>query len=195
LYRKKKIDFLFGRYVETKDDRYFAELIEACSPIVDIVLTKYQKYSRHFEDIKQEIGLGMWKNLRDPKKLKSYMISPSTYLFFCLRAYVARIFERFMRIYGDDRETISISESRIAVYKLFQTTFLSPDSQYIICNEVPKKMFQEIKKKIGREIKKELKKELRREPEESLLRKEISKAIEECREGIEFIFEVRLEDI
>jgi len=195
LYRKKKIDFLFKQYVETGDDEYFGELIEACSPIIHIVLAKYKIYSRHFEDVKQEVNLGMWKNLRNPEKLKRYMWSPSTYLFFAIRAYTARIFERFMRIFGDDKEVMSISENRMIMYKLFQTTFLSPDSQYIICNEIPKRMLQEAKKRIGREVRRELERELGEEPGESLLKKEISKAVEECREGIEFVFEVKLGDI
>jgi len=107
---------------------------------VDIVLTNYGKYSRHFQDVRQEIKLRMWKNLRHPKKLARNIVSPSTYLFFVVRAYVAKIFESLMRIYGDD---VVLSDS----LSLSHTGLLEPESQHA-AYELVQKFFRELVEEI-----------------------------------------------
>ena len=84
------------------------QLIEECSPIIDIVLTKYKKYDYHAEDTKQEVKLKMWKNLRlrTQDNLKRYVQSPVTYLFFLIREYVSKAFWRLYKIYGEEIEIV-----------------------------------------------------------------------------------------
>lgn len=110
MYRKEKIDALFLRYSRHKDGRVLQGLIEECSPIIDIILAKrYKSGIRHFEDIKQEVKLKMWKNLRRRSKenLRSERCSkyPTAYLYFLIRAYIAKAFGNLKKIYKEDMET------------------------------------------------------------------------------------------
>ena len=84
------------------------QLIEECSPIIDIILTKYKKYDYHAEDTKQEVKLKMWKNLRlrTQDNLQRNFRSPVTYLFFLIRMYVFRAFWKLHKIYGEDIEVV-----------------------------------------------------------------------------------------
>jgi len=115
LYKKEKIDALFLRYSRHKDGRVLRGLIQECSPIIDIILAKRYKGSiRHFEDIKQEVKLKMWKNLRrrSRENLRSERCSknPTAYLYFLIRAYVAKAFGRLKKIYKEDIEMTSSDE-------------------------------------------------------------------------------------
>jgi len=101
LYSKSKIDLLFRKYIEEGDDKVFGELMEAVDPMIDIVLRNYSKYDRHFSDLKQEVKLKMWKNQRSPKKLGCAKMSPTVYMFFLIRSYTARAFDKLMKAYGD----------------------------------------------------------------------------------------------
>lgn len=109
MYSKRKIDLLFRKYVEEGDDKIFGELMEAVDPMIDVVLKSYGGQEIYFEDLKQEVKLKMWKNQRDPKKLGRSSTTPSVYMFFLIRSYTARAFERIMRIYGDIEKGISFS--------------------------------------------------------------------------------------
>jgi len=108
VYSKEKIGLLFNHYVDSGDDKVFGELMEAIDPIIDIVLKKYQKYERHFDDVKQLVKLKMWKNQRNPKKLGRYRKSPTTYMFYLVRSYVSIAYEKILKIY-DDNEKVSVS--------------------------------------------------------------------------------------
>lgn len=150
MYDKKKIDLLFEQYVRSGDNKTFEQLIETCDSMVDIVLTKYGKYSRHFQDVRQEIKLRMWKNLRNPKKLAHNIVSPSTYLFFVVRAYVVKIFESLMRIYDDDIEMTGIlAKSQAYNLDIARAGFLEPESQcaaYELVQEFFRKFVEEVKR-------------------------------------------------
>jgi len=85
------------------------KLIEACDPIIDIILaTRYKAHTRHFEDIKQEVRLKLWKNLGRRTKehlgTKRYTRNPTAYLFFLIRTYAARSFRRLKNIYREATE-------------------------------------------------------------------------------------------
>jgi len=108
VYSKKKIGLLFNQYVDSGDNKTFGELMEAIDPIIDIVLKKYQKYERHFDDLKQEVKLKMWKNQRNPKKLGRYRKAPTVHMFYLVRSYISRAYEKIMRIY-EDNEKASVS--------------------------------------------------------------------------------------
>lgn len=111
MYSKKKIDLLFRRYVEEGDDEIFGELMEAVDPMIDVVLRNYSKYDRHFSDLKQEVKLKMWKNQRNPKKLGRSKVAPSVYMFFLIRSYTLRAFEKLMRAYGDTEYDVFVFHS------------------------------------------------------------------------------------
>jgi len=114
-YNKKKICLLYEEYILTADDKVFEKLMEEVEPIIDIVLTKYGKYGRHFDDVRQEMRLSLWKNFRNPERLKKFRDIPVTYLFFVVRAYMVRIFETSMRVYKDNKNSTSISRGERAV--------------------------------------------------------------------------------
>jgi len=101
MYSKDKIDLLFRKYIEDGDDKIFGDLMEAVDPMIDVVLRNYSKYDRHFSDLKQEVKLKMWKNQRNPKKLGRTKMAPSVYLFFLIRSYVSRAFDKLMKAYDD----------------------------------------------------------------------------------------------
>ena len=111
MYSKKKIDLLFRQYVEEGDDKIFGDLMEAVDPMIDVVLKSYGGQEVHFQDLKQEVKLKMWKNQRSPKKLGRSSMRPSVYMFFLIRSYTARAFEKILRIYGDIECGISFSYS------------------------------------------------------------------------------------
>jgi len=176
-YSKKKINSLFRCYVESGEDEIFGQLIEVCGSMIDVVLNRYKRYSRHFEDAKQEIKLRMWKNLRQPERMKCYCLSPVTYLFFVIRAYAAAIFEGSMKLHEDDRGLVSITEYRKEIRGVEQTIFLEPEKQYMMISEGSEKLFQRFVQELGktrafRKISKE---------EQELI-------IEKYREDIEFVF-------
>lgn len=81
-------------------------MIEECEPIIDILLTRYKKYGYHAEDVKQEVKMKLWKNLRlrSIENLEKNFVSPVTYLFFLIRMYVGRIFWKICKTYGEDIE-------------------------------------------------------------------------------------------
>jgi len=146
LYNKKKITWLFEKYVETGDDKVFERLLEACDPMIDIVLMKYKKYSRHFDDVKQQVKLNIWKNKRRPGDLSKYLTSPTTYLFFVVRRYVMVAFEGMKSIYKEDFE-VTFSEYGTKILSLIQNEYLDPEDLYLFKCELPQKMFErEVKK-------------------------------------------------
>ena len=87
MYDKKQINSLFKQYVETKDDKVFERLLIACDRMIDVILSKCQNVSQYFEDIKQDVRLLMWENIRKNPYLSNYLSSPSSYLFFRIRGY------------------------------------------------------------------------------------------------------------
>lgn len=108
MYSKRKINILYKIYADTRDEEVLGRLILECEPIIDIVLTRYKKYSHHAEDTKQEVKLKMWKNLRlrTRDNLERYFINPTSYLFFLIRLYVSRAFWKLHKIYGEDIEIL-----------------------------------------------------------------------------------------
>lgn len=112
MYSKEKINALYRQYAKKNEGEILRQLIEECYPIIDIVLTKYGKHARHFEDIRQEVKLRLWKNLgqRTPENLGRYCKSPTTYLFFLIRNYSRRAFKRLKNIYKEDIEVIISNE-------------------------------------------------------------------------------------
>ena len=108
MYSKRKIGLLFNQYVDNGDDEIFGELMEAIDPIIDIVLKKYKKRERHFDDLKQEVKLKMWKNQRNPIKLGRYCKAPTTHMFYLIRSYVSIAHEKIKKIY-EDNEKLSVS--------------------------------------------------------------------------------------
>ncbi|GAG76609.1 unnamed protein product [marine sediment metagenome] len=82
-YDKKKICELYMEYIETESDDVFGRLIIELEPIIDIVLTKYGRLGRHFEDARQMIKMKLWEHFRSKERLMKYRISPVNYLFFC----------------------------------------------------------------------------------------------------------------
>ena len=176
-YDKKNITSLFIRYTESGEEEIFTQLIEACEPMIDTILARYEKYVRYFEDAKQEVKLKMWKNLRQPKRMKRYCISPTTYLFFVIRAYAGGIFEGSMKLHEDDRGLVSISELRRETEAIEQNIFLEPEKRYMMINEGSEDLFerfvQELRKnRVFSKISKE---------EQDLI-------IERYKEDIEFLF-------
>ena len=111
MYSKRRIDLLFRQYVEEGKDEIFGDLMEAVDPMIDVVLKSYGGHEVHFQDLKQEVKLKMWKNQRSPKRLGRSSVRPSIYMFFLIRSYTARAFERIMKIYGDVEYGISFSYS------------------------------------------------------------------------------------
>lgn len=99
---------MYKIYSDTRDEKILGQLIEECSPVIDVILTKFRKYDYHAEDVKQEVKLKMWKNLRlrSAENLSKNFPSPVTYLFFLIRMYVGRIFWKFCKIYGEDIEIV-----------------------------------------------------------------------------------------
>jgi len=91
VYNKNRIDNLFREYIFTGDDRILGQLIEALSPMIDVVLSRWTTHKRFFEDAQQEIKLKLWKNLRGFERLEKQTINPSSYLFFLLRNYARRV--------------------------------------------------------------------------------------------------------
>ena len=106
-YSKEKIRLLYEKYIETSDDKIFEKLMEEVEPIIDIVLTSYGKFGRHFSDLRQEMRLKMWKYLRNPKRLEKFKNTAVTYLFSCIRAYTVKNFETTIRIFKDDKESMN----------------------------------------------------------------------------------------
>ena len=106
MYDKKEIDGLYKSYAESRSEEVLEQLITACEPIIGIVLAKYEKYNRHAEDMRQEVKLRMWKNLRlrTGENLARYYQSPTTYLYFLIRTYVRRAFRRLHNVYKEDIE-------------------------------------------------------------------------------------------
>lgn len=180
-YNKERIESLFDAYVNSGDEKIFGDLIEASSPIIDVVLKKYSKYGRHFEDIRQEVKLKMWKNLRDPKKLSRCSINPTAYLFFVIRAYVSRTYERFMKIYEDNKEALDFVESENWVSGVTQEVFLDPERQFIIDAEISQKMFHKF---VARLMKYKEFKAMSTDAQKAM--------IMHYKEEIEFIFGVKL---
>ncbi len=111
MYSKRRIDLLFRQYVEEGKDEIFGDLMEAVDPMIDVVLKSYGGHEVHFQDLKQEVKLKMWKNQRNPKKLGRSSATPSIYMFFLIRSYTARAFDKIMRVFGDIEYGISFSYS------------------------------------------------------------------------------------
>jgi len=89
------------------------QLIKACDPIIDIILaTRYKMHIRHFEDLKQEMRLKLWKNLgrrtKEHLMTERYTQNPTAYLFFLIRTYAARSFRRLKNIYREDTELTGV---------------------------------------------------------------------------------------
>lgn len=107
MYDKRKINILFKTYADTREDEILGRLIEECEPIIDIVLIKYTKYSRHRDDMKQEVLLRLWRNLRlrDAENLARYLINPCHYLFFLIRTYCLRGFFRMFSVHKEEYES------------------------------------------------------------------------------------------
>ena len=150
MYNKKKINQLFEKYVETGDDKIFEQLIEACEPMIDIVLTKYKRYDRHFDDVKQKVKLNIWKNKRKPEDLSKYLTSPTTYLFFVVRRYVMVAFEAMKSIYKEGIE-VTFSEYGTRILSLIQNEYLDPEDLYLFKYELPQKMFEREVKKLQKD--------------------------------------------
>lgn len=107
MYQKEKINILYKIYADTRDDKILEQLISELCPIIDIVLTKYTKYSRHADDMRQEVKLRLWKNLRlrDDNNLKRYLICPTSYLFFLIRTYTLRAWWRMFSVHKEEYES------------------------------------------------------------------------------------------
>lgn len=99
---------MYKIYADSRDEKILGQLIEECGPIIDVLLTRYKKYSYHAEDVKQEIKLKMWKNLRlrSAENLEKNFPGPTSYLFFLIRMYMGKIFWKFCKTYGEDIEII-----------------------------------------------------------------------------------------
>lgn len=150
MYNKKEITRLFEKYVETGDNKVFERLLEACDPMIDIVLMKYKKYSRHFDDVKQKVRLNIWKNKRSPENLSKYLTSPTTYLFFVVRRYVMVAFEAMKSIYKEGIE-VTFSEYGTKILSLIQNEYLDPEDLYLFKYELPQKMFEREVKKLQKD--------------------------------------------
>ena len=121
MYSKEKIGLLFNQYVDNGDDKTFGELMEAIDPIIDIVLKKYKKKERHFEDVKQDVKMKLWKNQRNPKKLGRYCESPTTYIFYLIRSYVSIAYEKILKIYEDNEKVADSIRSEQWMYGIDET--------------------------------------------------------------------------
>lgn len=141
---------MFEKYVETGDDKVFEQLMEACDPMIDIMLTKYKKYSRHFDDVKQKVRLNIWKNKRQPETLSKYLTSPTTYLFFVVRRYVMVAFEAMRSMFKEEIE-ITFSEYGAKILSLIQNEYLDPEDLYLFKYELPQKMFEREVKKLQKD--------------------------------------------
>jgi len=146
-YSKEEINRLFERFVKTKDDKTFELLMAACEPVMEIVLTKYLKYIRHHEDIKQSVRLKLWKNVRMSKGLSEYLINPSAYLFFIIRWYVRVAFERIKSIYKEEFEVTLSGSVRREILSM-QNEYLDPELLYLFKKELPRELYESCKKRI-----------------------------------------------
>lgn len=110
MYHKDEINKLYCKYTETREEASLASLITECEPIIDIVLTRYKKYSRHTSDMKQEVLLRLWKNLRlrPTENLTRYLINPTSYLFFLIRTYCTRAWWRMFHVVHKEEHESSL---------------------------------------------------------------------------------------
>jgi len=88
MYDKDRIDSLFRNYCETEDPKIFEELIGACRPLVQVILSKYPSHLPWFEDISQDVLLKMWTNLKNPDQLKRHLVSPTSFLYSRIWPYI-----------------------------------------------------------------------------------------------------------
>ncbi len=145
-YDKKKICLLYEEYISTEDDKVFGELMKEIDPIIDIVLTKYGKLGRYFEDARQEMRMKLWMHFRNPERLVKYSDNPSTYLFSVVRAYMVKIFESLKRIYGEGMGTImDMGEGK----RLSIKTGLVVEKKYIL-DTITKDFISQVAKRIER---------------------------------------------
>ena len=147
MYNKKEINRLFEEYVETGDDKVFSQLMRVCEPIIDIVLMKYKRHSRHFRDVKQEVQLKLWQRKRDPVRMRRYLINPSSYLFFVINRYTALVFEQYRKLFKEDIE-VSFSQFGEHLLSLIQSEYLDPEVLYLVKHEIPGDLFERCKKKV-----------------------------------------------
>ena len=147
MYNKIQIDRLFKNYIATGDDKVFGQLIEVCDPMISIVLARYGKHSRHFSDMRQEVKMKLWEHLRKPVRGKKYLLAPSVYLFFVVRAYVRIAYEKLKAQYGESFES-SFSNYGDRLLSLLQSDLLDPERLYIVRKEIPRELFKACKRGI-----------------------------------------------
>lgn len=95
MYDKIQINILFREFVFSKDLETLELLIEALTPMIDVVLSRWAAYSRHIEDARQEIKLRLWRNLQNFEiDRRKQLVNPSSYLFFLLRNYARKVLSR-----------------------------------------------------------------------------------------------------
>lgn len=113
MYDKKQINFLFKRYVETKDDKVFEQLIVACDGMIDAVLSKCENFSSYFEDLKQEVRLKMWADIRKNSKLSDYLTNPHSYLLFRVRRFINGLLDLYAQTFDIKRSLSDQEETAI----------------------------------------------------------------------------------
>jgi len=148
LYDKEKINQLFKRYVDTGSNKVFGQLIESCDPLIDVVLKRFKKHSRHLSDLKQEVRLKLLQYQRSPDRLRRYLTSPTTYLFFIIRAYTRLAFEQMRQQFGEDYE-ITFSSYSKTLLSLIQDDLLDPEILYIVRKEIPRELFANCKERFS----------------------------------------------
>jgi len=149
LYDKEKIDFLYRKYVQNRDEKSLGDLIEACDPMIRIIANRTVGYVKFFKDLKQEIKLKMAKNFPENGKLEKYNKCPSAYLYFKIWTYMIMALRRFKRIYGIGNE-IAFSEYDGGLYsklvRMIQNEFMDPEKLFFAKTVIPAEMIKSAKK-------------------------------------------------
>lgn len=112
-YDKKQINLLFTQYVETKDDETFEQLIVACDGMIDAILLKCQNFSPYFEDLKQEVKLKMWTDIRKNPKLPNYLTNPHSYLLFRIRRFINVLLNEYAQMFDIKRSLSDQEETAV----------------------------------------------------------------------------------
>lgn len=112
MYDKKQINLLFKKYVETKNDKIFEQLIIACGGMIDMITSKYPDFSAYSEDLKQEVNLKLWE-LRKGKQLRKELENPAAYLIFRIRRFVHKLLDEYAQTFDIKRGLSDQEEAAI----------------------------------------------------------------------------------
>lgn len=145
MYDKEQINSLFRQYVETKDDKIFEKLIVACGRMIAVILSQCKALSEHFEDIKQDVRLTMWAELRKNPNLSNHLSRPYSFLYLKIRRYINLQLEKYTQPKELDLFCeLSRPEERMVL--AVQDGFVNPEKRYML-KELLEKYFRSCRKR------------------------------------------------